>query len=75
VNLNQTHDNLAFQWKYRIEAAESTAARSGVYGKAVAVDVTYNSLVNDQGCRNTNKPGDLKVSYPIVIQNQTEIDT
>ena len=33
-----------------------------MFGKAAAIDATYNTLVNDTGCRNGNKPGDLKVS-------------
>ena len=38
-----------------------SAAVEGAHGEAVAMDAKYNGLVNDKGCRNTNKAGDLKV--------------
>ena len=49
------------QYKYRIQAHQKIAAAEGCHGKAIAIDTIYNSLVNDKGCRNTNKPGDLTV--------------
>lgn len=44
-----------------MEASWKLAAVAGMFGLRVARDATYNGLVNDQGCKNTNKPGDLKV--------------
>ena len=55
------------QVKYRIEACEKIAAAAGVYGDAVAKDTTFNSFVNDMGCRNTNKPLDIKVGLVLSI--------
>ena len=49
------------------------AACSGVFGKAIAVDALYNGLVNDKGCRNTNKPGDLKVKVQVQVQVQVKV--
>ena len=37
------------------------AGSQGIHGKGVANDIIHNRWVNDAGCRNTNKPGDLKV--------------
>ena len=54
-------DSLIFQYKYRIQAHQKVAAAEGVHGKSIAIDTVFNSLVNDKGCRNTNKAGDLKV--------------
>ena len=55
------------QVKYRIEACEKIAAAASVYGDAVAKDTTFNSFVNDMGCRNTNKPLDIKVGLVLSI--------
>lgn len=46
-----------------MEASWKVAAVAGVFGPRIARDATYNGLVNDQGCKNTNKPGDLKVTF------------
>ena len=54
-------NSLIFQYKYRIQAHQKVAAAEGVHGKSIAIDTVFNSLVNDKGCRNTNKAGDLKV--------------
>ena len=40
---------------------EHVAAVAGVHEQSVAVSCTHNRWANDKGCRNTNKPGDLKV--------------
>ena len=55
------------QFKYRIEAVELIAASSGVYGGSTALNVKYNRFCNDQGDRNTNKPGDLKVKHHFTL--------
>ena len=54
-----------FQWKYRIQAHHKAAAVGGAHGQAVAVDTEFNGIINDKGCSNTNKAGDLKVEYGI----------
>ena len=43
------------------KAFRHTAAASGAFGRGIAADTQYNGLINDKGCKNTNKPGDLKV--------------
>ena len=72
--LNTTVLDLLFQWKYRIEAFEKWACVSGIYGKAAAITSTYNCFVNDKGCANTNKPGDLKV-YLIYLKVTWPVNT
>ena len=42
------------------------AAVSGAHGQAVAINATFNGLINDKGGRNTNKAGDLKVRLKYV---------
>ena len=54
-------ENYILQFKYRIEAFEMLAACQGVFGRGIALDASLNRYDNDAGCRNTNKPGDLKV--------------
>ena len=54
------------QYKYRIQVHQKLAAAKGVHGKSIQIDSTYNSLVNDKGCRNTNKAGDLKASWSFI---------
>ena len=49
------------QWNYRIQAVKKIAACAGVHGARVQTEATFNIFVNDQGSRNTNKAGDLKV--------------
>ena len=51
-----------FQTKYRILVHKQMAAIGGAYGESISIDALYNALVNDKGCQNTNKPGDLKVT-------------
>ena len=46
-----------------MECTELLAATQGLYGQRIAKDATYNRLVNDQGCRNTNKGCDIKVKF------------
>ena len=58
---------MKFQWKYRIECTELLAATQGLYGQRIAKDATYNRLVNDQGCRNTNRGCDIKVKLKFLI--------
>ena len=50
-----------FQYNYQIQAHHFAAAAGGAHGKGVAIDTMFNGLINDKGCRNTNKAGDLKV--------------
>ena len=49
------------QYKYRIQAHHHAAAVDGAHGHGVAIDAQFNGLINDKGCVNTNKAGDLKV--------------
>ena len=60
------------QWKYRIEGFEKWACVSGVHGEAAAVTSTYECFVNEKGCRNTNKPGDLMVCRSQVFGDDCE---
>ena len=41
--------------KYRKESYRHSAAVGGAFGQDIAVDVEYNGLINDKGCKNTNK--------------------
>ena len=45
-----------------MESTEKSAAAQGVHGRAMALNTTFNCFINDQGCRNTNKAADLKVT-------------
>ena len=44
------------------------AACQGVFGRGIALDASLNRYDNDAGCRNTNKPGDLKVLQLEVVK-------
>ena len=56
----------SFQYKYRIESCEKSAAAQGVHGRAMGVATTWECFANDVGARNTNKAGDLKVWLPSI---------
>ena len=55
--------HLFSQPKYRICCHRKIAACAGVFGKKVQTDALHNCFINDQGLKDTNVEGDLKVEH------------
>ena len=60
-SLSDYHDSK--KWKYRIAAHTKIATASGVFGEKIQADSIYNCLINEQGLKNSNIDGDLKVEH------------
>ena len=59
-SLSSYHDSK--KWKYRIAAHMRIAAARGVFGEKIKVDSIHNCLINEQGLKNSNIDGDLKLN-------------